>query len=37
MTRNEYNMKIEDRKLQGRDQLDQFKKTNRLFWYTDII
>lgn len=26
-----YEQKIEERKQQGREQLDQFKKTNRLF------
>jgi hypothetical protein len=31
MGRQEYNKKIEERKQQGREQLDQFKKTNRIF------
>ena len=29
--RQDYNQKIEDRKRQGREQLENFKKTTRLF------
>jgi hypothetical protein len=29
--RQDYNKKIEERKQQGREQLEQFKKTNRIF------
>ena len=35
--RQDYNQKIEDRKRQGREQLENLKKTTRLFWFVVSI